>query len=198
MTQHIALQPQRRRASLHSTSFVAIVALAVALVVAGAAWFVVLRPSDSSGSASSSAATTPGAHAASVAGLRAASAALGHPIYWAGPRPGMTYELTVTSKDNAYIRYLTPGIKPGDVRPNFVTVGTYPQANAYQVLNAARNVKNARIQSFGSGELAVSYPKRPNSVYVAHRGSKYMVEVFSPVRLGAETLVRSGLIVPVK
>jgi hypothetical protein len=174
---------------------VAIVALVVALVVAGAAWFVVLRPSNTT---SPSATSTSGAHAASVAGLRAASAALGHPIYWAGPRPGMTYELTVTSKDNAYIRYLTARIKPGDPRPNFVTVGTYPQANAYAVLNAARHVKNARIQSFGSGELAVSYPKRPNSVYVAHRGSKYMVEVFSPVRLGAETLVRSGLIVPVK
>jgi hypothetical protein len=174
---------------------VAIVALVVALVVAGAAWFVVLRPSNT---ASSSAASTSGAHAATIGGLRAAATTLGHPIYWAGPRPGMTYELTVTKQDNAYIRYLTTGVKPGDARPNFVTVGTYPQANAYQVLNAARNVKNARIQSFGSGELAVSYPKRPHSVYVAHRGSKYMVEVFSPVRLGAETLVRSGLIVPVK
>jgi hypothetical protein len=177
---------------------VAIVALVVALVVAGAAWFVVLRPSDSSGSASSSAASTPGAHAATVAGLRAASAALGHPIFWAGARPGMTYELTVTKQKNAYVRYLTAGVKPGDPRPNFVTVGTYPKTNAYGVLTSARTIKNARVQSFGNNELAVSYPNRPNSVYVAQRGSNFMVEVFAPASRGAETLVRSGLIVPVK
>jgi hypothetical protein len=110
----------------------------------------------------------------------------------------MTYELTVTKKGDAYVRYLTAGIKAGDLRPNFVTVGTYPQANAYQVLAAAKRVKNARIQTLSNGALAVSYATRPKSVYLAKPGSKYMVEVFAPVSRGAETLVRSGLIVPVK
>jgi hypothetical protein len=173
---------------------VAIVALVVALVVAGAAWFVVLRPSGTP----SSAATTSNAHAATVGGLRAASASLDQPIYWAGPQAGMTYELTITKQGNAYVRYLTAGIKPGDSRPNFVTVGTYPQANAYQVLTAAHKIKNARIQTLAGGGLAVSYPTRPKSVYVAKPGSKYMVEVFAPVSRGADTLVRNGLIVPVK
>jgi hypothetical protein len=197
MTQHIALQPQRRRASLNSTALVAIVAVAVALVVAGVAWFVILKPSDS-GKPSTSATLTTGAHAATAGGLVAASESLGRPIYWAGKRSGMTYELTLTKSGNTYVRYLTAGVKPGDSRPDFVTVGTYPQANAYQVLTAANKIKNARIQTLAGGELAVSYPTRPKSVYVAKPGSKYMVEVFAPVSRGAETLVRNGLIVPVK
>jgi hypothetical protein len=197
MTQHIALQPQRRRASLNSTALVAIVAVAVALVVAGAAWFVLVKPS-ASGTPSTAATSTSGAHAATVGGLVAASDSLGHPIYWAGKRAGITYELTLTKSGNAYVRYLTAGAKPGDKRPNFVTVGTYPQVDAYQVLTAAHKIKNARIQTLAGGELAVSYPTRPKSVYVAKPGSRYMVEVFAPVSRGAETLVRNGLIVPVK
>jgi hypothetical protein len=33
---------------------------------------------------------------------------------------------------------------------------------------------------------------------VAHRGSSSMIEVFAPTNLGAETIVRAGLIVPVR
>src|SRR5919108_40576 len=36
---------------------------------------------------------------------------LGRPIYWAGPRPGTTYEYTETSSGNVYVRYLPKGTR---------------------------------------------------------------------------------------
>jgi hypothetical protein len=80
----------------------------------------------------------------------------------------------------------------------FITVGTYPRPNAYAVLAAARKIASARVQAYGSNVIAVSYSNRPHSVYVAHRGSSSMIEVFAPTNLGAETIVRAGLIVPVR
>src|SRR3954465_3112421 len=62
----------------------------------------------------------------SSAQLERASAALGSPIYWAGPRDGYSYELTVTSSGRVYLRYLPKGVKAGDPRANFLTNGTPP------------------------------------------------------------------------
>jgi hypothetical protein len=186
--------PQHRRASLRTTL---VAALALASVVAAAAVLVEMRSSNS-GTASSAKSNRTNSYLATPALLRAASQALGHPIYWVGPRANVTYELTVTKSKLIYVRYLTAGAKVGDPRPDFVTVGTYPKANAYSVLAAARTIKNARVQSLGDGQLAVSYANRPGSVYVAHRGSNLMVEVFAPVAGGAEGIVQSGLIAPVR
>jgi hypothetical protein len=193
VAEHIAL-PQHHRASLRGTL---VVALAVASVVAAAALIVEMR-SSGNGTASSAKSNRTNSYVATPALLRATSQALGHQIYWAGPRAKATYELTVTRGGFVYVRYLTAGAKVGDPRPNFVTIGTYPKANAYSVLAAARTIKNARVESLGNGQLAVSYANRPGSVYVAHRGSNLMVEVFAPVARGAESIVRTGLIAPVR
>jgi hypothetical protein len=192
MSEHIALHPQHRHISLRTTL---VAALAVVAVGAASLWLLEHRSSGSSAGTSSGLATN--AHAATPAGLRATAKAIGHAIYWAGSRPNVTYELTVTTGGLTYVRYLTAGAKVGNAHPSFITVGTYPKQNAYSVLTAARKVTGARVQSFGNGELAVSYPNRPRSVYVARRGSNLMVEVFAPARLEAETIVRDGLIVPV-
>jgi hypothetical protein len=192
MSEHIAL-PQRRHVPLRSTL---VAAVAIVAVAAASVWVVqAVSSSDGSSPATGSGLAT-NAHAATPAGLRATAKALGHAIYWVGARTNTTYELTVTTAGLTYVRYLTGGAKVGDVHPRFVTVGTYPKQNAYSVLAAARKVAGARVQSFGNGELAVSYANRPKSVYVARRGSNLMVEVFAPAKLEAETIVRNGLVAP--
>jgi hypothetical protein len=47
--------------------------------------------------------------AATLADLRTLAQRVGHPIYWAGPKPGYTYELSTTSNGSVFIRYLPPG-----------------------------------------------------------------------------------------
>jgi hypothetical protein len=195
MTESIALDPKSRGVSFRSTL---VAVLLVAALVAAAVWFAAIRTGGNGSAASANAINVTGPHAATLSGLRATAKALGHPLYWAGSRANTTYELTVTPGGLAYVRYLTAGAKIGDPRAKFVTVGTYPKANAYRVLASARTIKNARVQSFGNGQLAVSYPNRPGSVYVARRNSNLMVEVFAPVSRGAENIVRAGLVVPVR
>ena len=51
---------------------------------------------------------------AAVAELEAVAKSLGHPVYWAGPRKGVTYELTRTTDGKVYIRYLPRGTHVGD------------------------------------------------------------------------------------
>ena len=79
--------------------------------------------------------------AASVGDLKALAARLGHPIYWAGPRAGYTYELTQTPSGKVYIRYLPSGTKVGDPRPRFLTVATYPFPGAYAAVAKRRRAQ---------------------------------------------------------
>ena len=48
---------------------------------------------------------------------------LDHPMYWAGPKPGFSYELTA-AKGRAWVRYLPAGVTAGDARSDFLVVGT--------------------------------------------------------------------------
>ena len=59
-------------------------------------------------------------------------AALGIPIYWAGKRAGVTYELTKTADNRVFIRYLPAGVPIGSSKP-YLTIGTYPLSNAFIV-----------------------------------------------------------------
>src|SRR5262245_63358257 len=51
--------------------------------------------------------------------LRAFARAQATPVYWAGPRAGVTYELTRSAGGQIYIRYLPAGVRVGDPRPQF-------------------------------------------------------------------------------
>src|SRR5512132_4076896 len=63
--------------------------------------------------------------------LRELAATLDHPLFWAGARPGMGYELTRTAAGNIFIRYLPPNTRVGDRRPAFLAIGTYPVPDAF-------------------------------------------------------------------
>ena len=151
--------------------------------------------------ASPSAAATPsGAEptTASVDELKSLARELGHPIYWAGERPGYTYELTRTTQGKVFIRYLPPGAKVGDPRAGFLTVATYPFPGAFAAVTrasrAAGGAATIRLADGGIGVVDGTYPK---SIHLAYPGMSYQIEVYDPSPSAGRELVASGAIAPV-
>jgi len=119
------------------------------------------------------------------------------PVYWIGPSRGRTYELTETPDGSLYLRYLDGGARIGDRRPNFLTVGTYPQADALETVTRASRRAGAQVERLEDDGLAFADRSRPNSWYLAYPDSEELVEVFSPKAGRAAQLVRAGRVVPV-
>jgi hypothetical protein len=170
--------------------------LAVGAVLAVAAIIAVVVVATSGGSKNSSSSSRATPVAATAADLGSVAAKLGHPLYWAGARAGYTYELTQASNGNVWVRYLPQGVQLGDPRANFVTVGTYPQANAFQSVTAASKRKGAVSFSVPGGGVAVQYTDRPNSVYLAFPGKNQLIELYNPSSSAARAAVKAGQILP--
>jgi hypothetical protein len=134
---------------------------------------------------------------ATLGELRVLAASVGHPVYWAGPESGTTYERTHTSDGRIYIRYLPSGTKVGDPHPH-PTVGTYPFRDAAGAVKAIAKQAGTRTFTVAGGALAVVYATHPTSVYLAFPGSNFQIEVFDPSPARARQLVTSGRIVPVR
>ncbi len=161
----------------------------LAAVGAAAAWLLIGQGDDEDESGPASAGV-------SLAKLKTIAATVPHPVYWAGPRPGMKYELTRTQDGRIYIRYLPRGTKVGSSRGDFLTVGTYPQEKAFATLKATAREQQVRTVRLGGGGLAFRDRNRPTSVYAAYPSSDYQIEVFQPSGKGALGLVREGKLVP--
>jgi hypothetical protein len=134
---------------------------------------------------------------ASVSQLTRLSGSVGHPVFWAGPKQGSTYELSRTKDGRVFIRYLPSGVKSGDPRPNFLAVGTYPQAKAFATLKATAKKQGVATIGLRGGGLAFVDKTHPTSVYVAYPGAAYQIEVYDPSPTRARKLVVSGKVVPV-
>jgi hypothetical protein len=133
----------------------------------------------------------------SLAELTRVAGSIGHPIYWAGPRGGTRYELSRTKDGRVFIRYLPPGVKLGDPKPNYLSVGTYPQADAFKTLTATAKKQGVPTIKLRGGGLAFADKSHPTSVYLAYPGADYQIEVYDPSAARARQLVSSGKIVPV-
>jgi hypothetical protein len=135
--------------------------------------------------------TAAGAVAVSPSDLSALAATLGHPIYWLGRKPGVTYELARTDAGAVFIRYLPSGVAPGTKRP-YLTVATYPFRGSFAAVRrtAARD-PTGTIRLSGGG-LAVVDAGYPKSIHVAYPGLPYQVEVFDPSPARARAIVSSG------
>jgi hypothetical protein len=179
---------------LKVTRFRAIAGVVVLVAAALVIWLVARGGNDSSPS-TASATPAPNA-AASPAELANVANSVKHPVYWIGEKSGFTYELTKAKNGNLWVRYLPAGVAVGDTRPNFLTIGSYPQANAFK--NVQATAKKKGVQSFGvpSGGVAVEYTARPSSVYVAYPASNVLVEVYDPSPATARSIVKSGDIRP--
>jgi hypothetical protein len=165
----------------------AVVALAV---VAGVIVWLVAR---GSGTPSRNPAS---ARAVSASELAALEGSVGHPVYWAGPKPGFTYELTQTS-GRIYVRYLPRGVAIGSHQPRYLTIGTYPLKNAGASVRAIAKRLRVTPIKLHDGAVAVLDTKHPTSVYLAFPRSDYEIEVYDPSPPHALQLVRSGAIMPV-
>jgi len=167
-------------------------AIAVALVVAFGAWLV-FRDGDGDNPQ----APQPASSAASPAQLRTLPRETGHEVYWAGSRPGYTYELTRTAEGNIYIRYLPSGVAVGAREPDYLTIGSYPRAKA---LNGLRRLARRRGNvsfSLEGGGLGVYSDERPNSVYLAFPREPVQVEVYDPSAQRARRLAQDGRVQPI-
>ena len=131
--------------------------------------------------------------------LVALSKQVGHEVFWAGPKSGYTYELTRTKDGNIYIRYLPPGVPVGAASADFLSIGTYPQNDAFATIKTAQEREGEIVKKVrgGGGGVAVAGAERPNSVYFAYPGSKLLVEVYDPSPERALQLATSGKVRPI-
>jgi hypothetical protein len=123
----------------------------------------------------------------SLQGLKTLGAALTQPIYWAGSKGGQQYELTKSGDGRVWIRYLPTSAKIGEQSTPYLTIGTYPVANAFAATQAAAK-SGVRIP-VGKGAIAFYSSARPTNVYIAYKGSDYQIEVFDPSAKTAHDLV---------
>jgi hypothetical protein len=181
-----------RRVSARSLAVVVALALAAAVAVALTVWLVT-RGDDEVAQPPQRARPT----AASIQRLEALARSVGHPIYWAGPQPRFTYELSRTRNGGVYVRYLPPGAELGDPDPDYLTVGTYPQANAFATLRATARAQGVRTIRLARGGRAFQHETHPRSVYLAYPGLDLQIEVYDPIPGRARQLVAAGRITPV-
>jgi len=175
-------------------------AVGTVIVICVVVLFVLLRGSDDEmgrPSGASGATGAPQPVAVTPERLAELSKKRKRPIYWVGPSEGRTYELTQTADGLAYVRYLEPGVKVGDTRPDFLTVGTYPQSDPFKTVTQASERSGAQEEKLDDDGLAVANRSRPTSWYVAFPDSEELVEVFAPNPARARQLVRTGRVVPV-
>jgi hypothetical protein len=134
--------------------------------------------------------------AASLAQLRALPTVVGHPVYWAGPRAGASYEITRIDDGRVYISYAHAGASAGSPNGRGLTIGTYEMADPVGALRAAARAPGVIGAVPGGG---VSYYDRtsPSNVYLAYPGSDEQVEVYDPSPAEALRLVERGDVRPV-
>jgi hypothetical protein len=131
--------------------------------------------------------------ALSASGLRALSATVGQPIYWAGPRPHYLYELKRTGNGYVYIRYLPPGVEAGAPGNNYLVIATYPYRGAFAALEKLAGAQGIQVPG---GGLALVDQKTHKSVHLAFPRVSYQVEVFASSPEKALALATSGQVRP--
>ena len=127
--------------------------------------------------------------------LAAVAAAAGHDVYGIVTPAGATPEVTRAASGEVWVRYLI-GARLGDPRADYLTIGTYPRADALAAAKAAARGKQARSMELPDGGVMLWSIERPESVYAASPGSDLLVEVYSPDPARARALLSGGLVVP--
>jgi hypothetical protein len=128
-----------------------------------------------------------------LAGFRSFAKRVGHPVYWIGPRPDTTYEVTQTTDGRIYVRYLPLRTAVGTTKP-FLTIGTYPVPDALKATKRQASAAGSVRVPAPSGGTAFYAHSRPTNVYEAFPGIDYQLEVYDPSGKAAG-LVSAGRIV---
>ena len=187
----VPLSKRRGRTSSPSSKtrgILLVPSVALLAVAAVGAWFGVRHFNSASSSPNAVSAV-----AVSEAGLKTMAGALSRPIYWAGSKGGVEYELTMAPNGRTYVRYLPTGVAVG-TKAKYLTVGTYAFSNAFAVTKAAAHATSSVSVAAPDGAVAFYRKAVPTSVFVAYPGSSYQIEVYDPSATQAKSLVASGLI----
>ena len=172
--------------------------LAVALAVALLVWLLFIKGDGDDGSKTATAPETSGRSVSLVAepDLLEALEGVGYPVYWAGPRLGVQYEVLRLPEGRTYVRYLPEGEEVESKSP-FLTVGSYEQSGALKSIRNLGGKPGAILVSIPGGGSAYAEGTDATSAYMAFPGVDTQIEVFDPQGGKALRLIRSGAIVPV-
>ena len=117
--------------------------------------------------------------------------ALNHPIFWLGAIPGRKLELSRSPDGRIYLRYLPVGAAPG-ARAPYLTVATYPVANAFTAAKRAASKPDTVAIPLPHGAIAFYSKARPTNVYAAFPGSGEQIEIYDPSAKQARQLVAAA------
>lgn len=169
--------------------------IAVALVAALLVWLLV-KDDGSDSESESSAATTAAVKVVPEDELLEALGGVGYPVYWAGARLGVEYEVSRAEEGRTYVRYLPEGEEAGSEQP-FLTVGSYQQPGALARIRELGQEPGAILVKIAGGGVAYAAGPEATNAYMAFPGVGTQVEVFDPRTGRALRLIRSGAVVPV-
>ncbi|HEY0317588.1 MAG TPA: hypothetical protein VGC49_04770 [Solirubrobacterales bacterium] len=174
-------------------SAIVAVVLALGLLV----WLLLIKgDGDEASPASQPSASSKQVSLVSQSELLGALKGVGYPVYWAGPRLGVDYEVSRLPEGRTYVRYLPEGEKAESKNP-FLTVGSYEQANALKDITKLGQKPGAVLVEIVGGGSAYAEGPDATSAYMAFPGVDTQVEVYDPQGGRALKLIRSGAIVPV-
>ena len=140
--------------------------------------------------------TPVGPVALSASRLKSYARTLNQVIYWVGPVIGDRYELTRTTANDVFVRYLPPGVEVGTHQGEYLVVATYPFTGALAALKAADTGQPLTVAG-AKGAIASVDRAKPTSVRVAFPDVDYQIEVYDPSAKKARKLATSGALTPV-
>jgi hypothetical protein len=171
--------------------------VAVAVAVGLLVWLLFIRGGDDSTSAGNeNPAEAQQVSVVSESELLGALKGVGYPVYWAGPRVEVEYEVSRPSSDRTFIRYLPKGEEAGTEK-QFLTVGSYQQSDALSRIQELGEEPGAVLVQVAGGGSAYAEGPEATSAYLSFPGVETQIEVFDPQGGEALELIRSGAIVPV-
>lgn len=173
-------------------------AIAVAIAVGLLVWLLLIKGggNDSNSEADQSSSQSKAVSVVPESGLLGALKGVGYPVYWAGPRVEVEYEVSRPSPERTFIRYLPKGEEAESKRP-FLTVGSYRQSGALARIREAGQKPGAVLVKVAGGGAAYAEGPNATSAYLAFPGVDTQIEVFDPKGGESLDLIRSGAIVPV-
>lgn len=172
--------------------------VAVVVAVGLLAWLLFIRggDDDSTSASNQGPAEAQQVSVVSESDLLGALKGVGYPVYWAGPRVEVEYEVSRPSSDRTFIRYLPKGEEAGTEK-QFLTVGSYRQPDALSRIQELGQEPGAVLVQAAGGGSAYAEGPEATSAYLAFPGVDTQIEVFDPQGGEALQLIRSGAIVPV-
>lgn len=123
---------------------------------------------------------------------------MGQTVYWVGPQPGSEgYELTPAPDGSVFLRYVPNGASGKDPQTEYLTVGTYPVADAQgALLNAKESSPGAKLSEHDGYQVLEGGPKNVYVVFSAQ--PELQIEIYSPEPAEAAHLANAGVLTTIE